>query len=173
MFCPKPGLFRRPTRPEGARRVLEPGVYAERPEAYDACFYHLGNNPYHEYIYYAARRRPEIAVFHDAVLHHLIAHVTIEQGGDPGGYEGILHGEYGARGTRLAQPRSHRSSICSRPCSRRPRDRRTCSRSRPLRGCGIWRARCLRNAGRSLAAAARRGRATGLRPGRARPSCMS
>src|SRR5438876_5299296 len=105
VFCPKPGLFRRPTRPEGARRVLEPGVYAERPEAYDACFYHLGNNPYHEYIYYAARRRPEIAVFHDAVLHHLIAHVTIEQGGDPGGYEGILHGEDGDLGSNLALPR--------------------------------------------------------------------
>jgi glycosyltransferase involved in cell wall biosynthesis/SAM-dependent methyltransferase len=102
VFCPKPGLLKRPQRPEGARRVLEPEVFFENPEAYDACLYHLGNNPYHEYIYYAARRRPEIAVFHDAVLHHLIAHVTIEQGGDPGGYEGIMHGEYGDLGSNLA-----------------------------------------------------------------------
>jgi len=104
VFCPKPGLLKRPRRPEGARRVLEPEAFfqAREGDAYDACFYHLGNNPYHEFIYYAARRQPEIAVFHDAVLHHLIAHVTIEQGGDAGGYEGILHGEYGDLGSKLA-----------------------------------------------------------------------
>jgi SAM-dependent methyltransferase/glycosyltransferase involved in cell wall biosynthesis len=102
VFCPKPGLLKRPKRPDGARQVLEPAEFFQDPGAYDACFYHLGNNPYHEFIYYAARRRPEIAVFHDAVLHHLIAHVTIEWGGDAGGYEGILHGEYGDLGSKLA-----------------------------------------------------------------------
>jgi len=103
VFCPKPGLFKRPQKPEGARRVREPTEFFQGgPDEYDACFYHLGNNPYHEFVYYAARRRPEIAVFHDAVLHHLIAHVTIEYGADAGGYEGIMHGEYGDLGSKLA-----------------------------------------------------------------------
>lgn len=101
VFCPRPGLFRKPQAPLGAT-YREPPEYLLRASQYDATFYHLGNNPYHEFIYQAARRRPEIAVFHDAVLHHLIADVTIERGGDPGRYEGILHGEYGERGTSLA-----------------------------------------------------------------------
>ena len=101
VFCPKPGMVRRPRAPAGTR-VLDPASYLEAPERYDACFYHLGNNPFHEFVYLAARQLPEIAVFHDAVLHHLIAHITVEAGGTPGRYEGILHGEYGPKGTRLA-----------------------------------------------------------------------
>jgi glycosyltransferase involved in cell wall biosynthesis len=101
VFCPKPGLLKRPKAPVGTR-VLEPTSYFESPQDYDACFYHLGNNPFHEFVYLAARHRPEIAVFHDAALHHLIAHMTIEAGGTPGRYEGVLHGEYGPKGTRLA-----------------------------------------------------------------------
>ncbi len=97
VVCPVP-RFRRPKPPPGAG-LVDPSRFAR--ESYDAVFHHLGNNPYHEYVYEQARRHPEIAVFHDAVLHHLIAHVTTD-GGDHGRYEGILHGEYGHRGTRLA-----------------------------------------------------------------------
>ena len=99
VFCPRAGGFRRPKAPPGST-LLDPVDF--NPDAYDATFHHLGNNPFHEFVYVEARRRPGIAVFHDAVLHHLIAHVTIEAGGDAGMYEGILHGEYGTRGTRLA-----------------------------------------------------------------------
>jgi glycosyltransferase involved in cell wall biosynthesis/SAM-dependent methyltransferase len=99
--------FRRPKPPAGAG-LVDPSRFDR--DAYDAVLYHLGNNPYHRYVYDQARRRPEIAVFHDAVLHHLIAHVTIE-GGDAARYEGILHGEYGARGTRIATLR--RSGIAT------------------------------------------------------------
>ncbi len=102
VVCPRPGAFRKPHVPEGAK-LRDPVVFYR--EAYDAVYYHLGNNPYHEYIYTLARKNPEIAVFHDAVLHHLIAHVTIEAGGDDARYEGILRGEYGERGTRLANLR--------------------------------------------------------------------
>jgi glycosyltransferase involved in cell wall biosynthesis/SAM-dependent methyltransferase len=99
VFCPRLGMFRKPRAPKGARHV-EPPEYL--PWRYDGTFYHLGNNPHHEYVYQVARRRPEIDVFHDGVLHHLIADITIERGGDPGRYERILHGEYGERGTQLA-----------------------------------------------------------------------
>lgn len=106
LFCPRPGTFRRVQAPEGMP-VHDPEDFFDgsNGKSYDATFYHLGNNPYHEFVYRAARRQPEIAVFHDAVLHHLIAHVTIEQGQDPGRYEGILYAEYGHLGTRLAMLR--------------------------------------------------------------------
>jgi glycosyltransferase involved in cell wall biosynthesis len=107
LFCPRPGPFRRRLAPRGAK-VLNPPRFFAHPEAYDGCFYHLGNNPDHEFVYVAARRRPEIAVFHDAVLHHLIAHITVEEGIEPEDYRGILTAEHGERGARLALLRQRR-----------------------------------------------------------------
>ena len=99
VYCPKGSRWKRPTTPAGTT-LRDPSEFIT-PRYYDGIFYHLGNNPWHEYIYNQARRRPEIAVFHDAVLHHLISATTIESG-DDARYEGILHGEYGDRGRRIA-----------------------------------------------------------------------
>jgi glycosyltransferase involved in cell wall biosynthesis/SAM-dependent methyltransferase len=111
-FCPRPGMFRKLKGPAGVA-VREPDDFfaggnghANGNGHYDATFYHLGNNPWHEFVYMAARKQPEIAVFHDAVLHHLIAAVTVEGGHhEHGRYEAILYGEYGHLGTRLAMLR--------------------------------------------------------------------
>ena len=107
VFCPRPGLLKPPRAPRRAR-VLRPARYFGRRDAYDACLYHLGNNPDHEFVYAAALRRPEVAVLHDTVLHHLIAHATVERGWDPVGYERVLEDEYGDRGGRLATLRERR-----------------------------------------------------------------
>jgi glycosyltransferase involved in cell wall biosynthesis len=107
VFCPRPGPFKPPRAPRGAR-VLRPARYFAHPDAYDACLYHLGNNPDHEFVYTAARRRPGIVVLHDTVLHHLIAHATVERGWDPVGYERVLEEEYGERGGPLATLRERR-----------------------------------------------------------------
>jgi glycosyltransferase involved in cell wall biosynthesis len=101
VVCPKTAIFRKPQIPRTAQWKT-PARYFKRPESYDACFQHLANNPYHEFVYQSARRRPEIEVFHDAVLHHMIGNMTIERGGDPEGYEDILNAEYGSWGRRLA-----------------------------------------------------------------------
>ena len=107
VFCPRPGLFRKPVAPRGSR-AFEPARFLDHVGAYDGCFYHLGNNPHHEFVYRAAKVQPEIAVFHDAVLHHLIAHMTIEAGADPDGYDAIMRTEYGELGGRLATLRATR-----------------------------------------------------------------
>ena len=101
VFCPRPGPLRARRAPRGAR-VRAPSRYLQRPDAYDGCFYHLGNNPDHEFVYLAMRRRPEIAVFHDAVLHHLIAYMTVEAGMDPDGYGDAVAAEYGEHGGPLS-----------------------------------------------------------------------
>jgi len=44
---------------------------------YHLALYHLGNNPYHAYIYKALRYRPGVVVLHDALLHHLIVEETL------------------------------------------------------------------------------------------------
>ncbi len=80
---------------------------SERPDA-DAIIYHLGNNPFHEFVYMAAMQRPGIAVFHDFVMHHLLAAITIERRRDVGRYRDLLEAEYGALGTRLANLRVRR-----------------------------------------------------------------
>lgn len=47
------------------------------PARFDACLYHVGNNPHHDFVYEAALRHPGFVVMHEANLHHLIAHLTI------------------------------------------------------------------------------------------------
>jgi len=47
------------------------------PSRFDACLYHVGNNPHHDFVYEAALRHPGFVVMHEANLHHLVAHLTI------------------------------------------------------------------------------------------------
>jgi glycosyltransferase involved in cell wall biosynthesis len=107
VFCPRRRFGGPPHAPPGSR-ALPPGRYAARHEHYDAALFHLGNNPHHEFVYRAAQRFPGIAVFHDAVLHHLVAHMTVESGRDSTGYEPILRSEYGDLGGELAMLRRAR-----------------------------------------------------------------
>src|SRR2546430_12204867 len=88
----RPGRFQRSLNPSGVR-VLEPAALVSRRPAYDAVLYHLGNNPYHEFVYEAAVRRPDIAVLHDFTLHHLISYLTIERRKYRRYFE-LLEGEY-------------------------------------------------------------------------------
>ncbi len=55
-------------------REFEPEYRAGR---YDVVLYHIGNNPYHVYIYNLALRIPGVLVLHEFNLHHLLANVTI------------------------------------------------------------------------------------------------
>jgi glycosyltransferase involved in cell wall biosynthesis len=110
VFCP-PGPFGRTRTAPGEARVLDHRRYPELRRSYDACFYHLGNNPHHEFVYLAAQRDPQIAVFHDVVLHHLVAWMTVESGRDGLGYERVLREEHGEVGGRLAKlKRLHRAT---------------------------------------------------------------
>jgi hypothetical protein len=40
---------------------------------FDIALYHLGNNPYHGFVYEAALRHPGVVVMHESNLHHLMA----------------------------------------------------------------------------------------------------
>jgi len=46
---------------------------------FDVALYHLGNNPYHGFVYEAALRNPGVLVMHESNLHHLIADITINR----------------------------------------------------------------------------------------------
>ena len=50
------------------------------PSAHDVALYHIGNNPYHGFVYEAVIRHPGVVVMHEANLHHLIADLTIKRG---------------------------------------------------------------------------------------------
>ena len=95
-------------RPKGLLRRLHPpaGIRVERPDRYDAAafdatYFHLGNNPWHEFVYEALLRSPAIAVFHDFVTHHLIAHLMVEANHQEDRYLEILEDEHGEAGTKL------------------------------------------------------------------------
>ena len=107
VVAPKPRWPRRLQGPPGAT-LVDPVVAAERAGTYDATFYHLGNNPFHEFVYEAALARPAIAVFHDFVLHHLVAHLMVEAGRQRARYTELLRDEYGEAGERIAELRMRR-----------------------------------------------------------------
>ena len=118
-YCIRPpdrrlGSLRKPTAPPGIRvfspppsvRVFSPSVL-RRLDRYDAVVYHLGNNPFHRFVYQAARAHPGVAVFHDFVLHHLLETVLFEDdaGRQRSRYGDVLEEDYGVAGRRLAELR--------------------------------------------------------------------
>jgi glycosyltransferase involved in cell wall biosynthesis/SAM-dependent methyltransferase len=50
------------------------------PSRFDLALYHVGNNPYHGFVYEAALKNPGVVVVHESNLHHLIADLTIRRG---------------------------------------------------------------------------------------------
>jgi glycosyltransferase involved in cell wall biosynthesis len=109
-YCPKPGRFRRPKVPPGIGWRV-PEALSSRSNGYDAVYHHLGNNPWHEFVYEAALARPGIFVFHDLSLHHLIAYLMVERGfgiRQRDRYEQIFGEEYGHEmGARIAKLKIH------------------------------------------------------------------
>lgn len=88
-------------------RVRDPIAFDDHADAYDAVFYHLGNNPFHEYVYRAALRRPGVAVLHEFVLHHLIEHLLFgEARFELDAYQRLVTEEYGPAGPRLSHLRA-------------------------------------------------------------------
>jgi glycosyltransferase involved in cell wall biosynthesis len=88
--------------------MLRPSRFARRADRYDAAFYHLANNPFHAFVYQAFLAQPGIAVFHEFVLHHLIANMTIENRPaqrDIVRYRDLMEAEHGETGRRLADLR--------------------------------------------------------------------
>jgi glycosyltransferase involved in cell wall biosynthesis/SAM-dependent methyltransferase len=60
--------------------VFDSGEKPFDPALFDIALYHLGNNPYHDFVYETAVKHPGVVVMHEANLHHLIAHLTIRRG---------------------------------------------------------------------------------------------
>ncbi len=100
--CPRGGILRRVRVPPGVRRFDPESVAGGE---HDAVFHHLGNNPHHEFVYEAALAHPGIAVFHDFVMHHLVAHLMVEANRDRSRYQRLLEHEYGESGRRLSDLR--------------------------------------------------------------------
>jgi len=70
---------------EHLQPLVELEVFADAdrpcdPARFDIALYHLGNNPYHSFVYEAALRHPGVVVMHESNLHHLIADLTITRG---------------------------------------------------------------------------------------------
>jgi glycosyltransferase involved in cell wall biosynthesis/SAM-dependent methyltransferase len=78
-------------------------IHARRP--FDLCVYHLGNNPYHEYVYDRAIETPGLLVLHEHCLHHLIAWKTLGRQ-DKDAYWDEMFYAYGRRGARVAEMRA-------------------------------------------------------------------
>lgn len=72
------------TLAEHLKPLVELEVFADGDRPFDAsrfdvALYHLGNNPYHGFVYEAALRHPGVIVMHESNLHHLIADLTIRR----------------------------------------------------------------------------------------------
>jgi glycosyltransferase involved in cell wall biosynthesis len=105
-FCPAARRGRVVRAPAGIP-VLHPRTFGERAHRYDAVFYHLGNNPFHAFVYRASLRWPGVAVLHEVVLHHLIENMLLpDRSSDLTEYGQLLVAEYGPVGRRLQQLRA-------------------------------------------------------------------
>ncbi len=67
--------------------------------------YHVGNNPFHEFVFREAIETPGVVVLHDFVIHHLISNITLGRG-DAEAYASILSREHGKVGRHLARLRA-------------------------------------------------------------------
>ncbi|MGE0103488.1 MAG: glycosyltransferase [Blastocatellales bacterium] len=73
---------------------------------FDLCLYHLGNNPYHEFVYDRALKTPGVIVLHEHCLHHLIAWRTLGREAREA-YRDEMFYAYGRNGARIADMRSY------------------------------------------------------------------
>lgn len=60
--------------------VFNHGKIADKIDQYDAIIYHMGNNPFHIYMYETLMKYRGIIVYHDIFLHGLIWSMTIGKG---------------------------------------------------------------------------------------------
>jgi glycosyltransferase involved in cell wall biosynthesis len=92
--------------PELERRVdvvVQPRGATESPADVDLAVYHVGNNVAgHGWIVEALKRHPGLVVLHDAILHNLVADLTIGRG-DSRAYVQALEREGGPIGRELAR----------------------------------------------------------------------
>lgn len=71
---------------------------------YEVILYHVGNNPYHFYLYPFLIKYPGITILHDYVLHHFFGGITLAKG-DIEGYIEEFRYNYGEIGEELANLR--------------------------------------------------------------------
>jgi len=118
VVSPRPSRFRRSQAPPGIQ-VVTPDEFRGRDGAgaFDAAFFHLANNPFHEFVYELFLDRPGIAVFHETVLHHFLHHATREVRPDHERYRAMLRADYGGAGDRLANLRERGIAMLDAPVS--------------------------------------------------------
>ena len=76
--------------------------YTKFENKYDLLVYHMGNNPYHEYMYKMALKYPGLLILHDPFLHHLQVHMTVAKK-DEKGYRDIMEYCLGEKGKKIAE----------------------------------------------------------------------
>lgn len=89
----------------GEVNVISYDEYAGGRSDFDAVYYQLGNNPYHEWIYREAWDHPGIAVLHEVVLHHLLVEMTLARG-HVEEYVDAMRENHGAAGEAWARARA-------------------------------------------------------------------
>jgi glycosyltransferase involved in cell wall biosynthesis/SAM-dependent methyltransferase len=67
------------------KKLIRLEIFSEAPREFDAsgfdiAVYQLGNNPYHGFVYETALAHPGVVVLHEANLHHLVKHLTVDRG---------------------------------------------------------------------------------------------
>lgn len=81
-------------------------VQAASTNAYDVIIYQHGNNALHAFVHRLALRFPGLAVLHDGVLHHFVAHQLLANAPqDWEGYARVLEQAEGPKGLKFARLR--------------------------------------------------------------------
>ena len=96
--------------------VRDSAYFENRAAKYDRILYHIGNSPFHVYMFDLLRRYPGCVVLHDFYLGHVLHWMEIH-GGFPGYFSRAIFESHGYWG--LLQKEEHRSEWAKRtlPCS--------------------------------------------------------
>lgn len=82
--------------------IFRYGKIGKKFDQYDALLFHMGNNPFHIYVYETLLKHRGIVVFHDIFLHGLIWNMTVARG-DKIRYINEFKYCYGEKGKTVAE----------------------------------------------------------------------
>ncbi len=77
-----------------------------RPDDSEIPLFHLGNNPYHDWLLQRVSVDRPVVVLHDYVLHHALVEMNVGKG-DWQGYESTLVDAYGEQGRAISEARRY------------------------------------------------------------------
>ena len=100
---------------QGNCRLKSPDWFDRNADLYERTIYHIGNSPFHNYMFELLERHPGVVVLHDFYLGHVMALPNCE-GAEPHRWRRLLRDAHGYKAlAESLDPATHRDSVWKYP----------------------------------------------------------